>query len=156
MRIRRPALTLRLRVAIASGVVVALIASSVAFFSEQSLRHRVEHALRIPEIKRTAALALQSDPNILAQREMRKHGRDLERALDRDGVAVVLHQHGGAGGAEVGHAGEVEAHAARPFAGHAASLAQNQLIDLPIGALFEIAGLGDGQVFVSSLVPGSP
>ena len=49
-------------------------------------------------------------------RALRGRG-NLQRALERRRVAIVLQQNGGAGRAEIGHAGEIEPHVARAFAG---------------------------------------
>src|SRR6185369_508361 len=43
---------------------------------------RVERTLGAPELKRRAELSLQRDAHVLEHREMREHGRDLERADD--------------------------------------------------------------------------
>src|SRR6185503_14307063 len=38
------------------------------------------HALGAPEVERAPTLALQGHPHVLEHREVREHGRDLERA----------------------------------------------------------------------------
>src|SRR5438874_885265 len=40
----------------------------------------IQHPLRAPEMKRIAESPLQRDPHVLADAQMREHGRDLERA----------------------------------------------------------------------------
>src|SRR5713226_6414399 len=70
---------------------------------------RVEHALRAPEIERSAAFSLQRDAHVLEHGQLRKHRRDLERAHEpeprhvggsKPGDVVALVDDAAVGGAQ--------------------------------------------------------